>query len=102
LSWRETDLTEAGAYAGTAADTGRVAGVPVKPDGANLGLLTDPVQLLVTAAQPANVDTVIVDGRVPQRGGELTTPDEARVRAGAAGWPQAPPPPPGPRQCATG
>ena len=33
----------------------------------NLGVLTDPAHMLVTAAQPANLDTVIVDGRVLKR-----------------------------------
>jgi len=46
----------------------------------NLGVLTDPAHLLVTAAQPANVDTVIVDGRVLKRAGELTTIDLPQVR----------------------
>ena len=46
----------------------------------NLGVLTDPAHLLVTAAQPANVDTVIVDGRVLKRGGALTTVNLAQVR----------------------
>ena len=46
----------------------------------NLGVLTDPAHLLVTAAQPANVDTVIVDGRVLKRGGVLTGIDLRQVR----------------------
>jgi hypothetical protein len=37
------------------------------------------VQLLVTAAQPANVDTVIADGRVLKRGGVLTSLDAERA-----------------------
>jgi len=49
----------------------------------NLGVLTDPAHLLVTAAQPANVDTVIVDGRVLKRAGELTTIDLPQVRSDA-------------------
>ena len=32
----------------------------------------DPAVMLVTAAQPANVDTVMVDGRILKRGGKLT------------------------------
>jgi cytosine/adenosine deaminase-related metal-dependent hydrolase len=51
----------------------------VSPGGPNLGVLTDPVQLLVTAAQPANVDTVIADGRVLKRGGVLTSLDAERA-----------------------
>ena len=49
----------------------------------NLAVLTDPVHMLVTAAQPANVDTVIVDGRVLKRGGVLTAIDAGQVSAGA-------------------
>ncbi len=53
--------------------------IVVSPAGPNLGVLTDPVQLLVTAAQPQNVDTVLVDGRIVKRGGALTTLDMARI-----------------------
>ena len=35
--------------------------IVVSPAGPNLGVLTDPAQLLVTAAQPGNVDTVIAE-----------------------------------------
>jgi cytosine/adenosine deaminase-related metal-dependent hydrolase len=51
----------------------------VSPGGPNLGVLTDPAQMLVTAVQPANVDTVIVDGRILKRGGALTTLDVTRI-----------------------
>lgn len=37
----------------------------------NIGVLTDPAHLLVEAAQPANVDTVIIDGRILKRQGQL-------------------------------
>jgi 5-methylthioadenosine/S-adenosylhomocysteine deaminase len=61
----------------------------VSTAGANLGVLTDPAYLLVTAVQPANVDTVVVDGRVLKRGGRLTFLDPAvigeRARAALAG-----------------
>ena len=53
--------------------------IAVSTGGPNLGVLTDPVQLLVTAAQPGNVDTVIADGRVLKRGGVLTTLDAERI-----------------------
>jgi cytosine/adenosine deaminase-related metal-dependent hydrolase len=46
-------------------------------------VLTDPARLLVTAAHPGNVDTVIADGRVLKRGGVLTRYDVAEV-AGSA------------------
>ena len=62
----------------------------------NLAVLTEPAHLLVEAAQPANVDTVIVDGRVLKRGGRLTSIDvggvvDAAARASAgvrrrSGW----------------
>ena len=42
----------------------------------NLGVLTRADHLLVEAAQPVNVDTVIIDGRILKRGGELTNVDE--------------------------
>jgi cytosine/adenosine deaminase-related metal-dependent hydrolase len=45
----------------------------------NLGVFTDPAHMLVTAAQPANVDTVIVDGQILKRGGVLTMLDPAQV-----------------------
>ena len=53
--------------------------IVVSPGGPNLGVLTDPVQMLVTAAQPGNVDTVIVDGRILKHGGTLTALDMARI-----------------------
>jgi 5-methylthioadenosine/S-adenosylhomocysteine deaminase len=49
----------------------------------NLGVLTDPAGLLVTAAQPANVDTVLVDGQILKRGGALVTLDGERITAQA-------------------
>ena len=52
----------------------------VSPAGPNLGVLTDPVRLLVTAAQPANVDTVLVEGQVLKRAGTLIGLDTARIR----------------------
>jgi cytosine/adenosine deaminase-related metal-dependent hydrolase len=41
----------------------------------NLAVLTDPAHMLVEAAQPANVDTVVVDGRVLKREGQLVGVD---------------------------
>ena len=41
----------------------------------NLAVLTDPAHMLVEAAQPANVDTVVVDGRVLKREGRLVGVD---------------------------
>ena len=51
--------------------------------GPNLGVFTDPAQMLVAAAQPANVDTVLVNGRLLKRGGALVTLDPDAVSAGA-------------------
>jgi hypothetical protein len=34
---------------------------------------------LVSLAQPGNVDTVIVDGRILRQGGKFTTLDHAKV-----------------------
>ena len=45
----------------------------------NLGVFTEPAHLLVEAAQPANVDTVMIDGRILKRGGRLTQLDVADV-----------------------
>jgi cytosine/adenosine deaminase-related metal-dependent hydrolase len=45
----------------------------------NLAVLTEPAHMLVEAAQPANVDTVIIDGRVVKRGGRLTRVDVGDV-----------------------
>ncbi len=45
----------------------------------NIGVFTDPAHLLVEAAQPINVDTVIVDGRILKRRGQLTALDVNQV-----------------------
>ena len=50
----------------------------------NLGVFTDPVHLLVEAAQPANVDTVMIDGRIVKRRGRLTSIDVGDVIDSAA------------------
>ena len=57
--------------------------IMVSERGPNLALRTDPARLLVTAAQPSNVDTVMVEGRILKRGGRLTEVDVARVGARA-------------------
>ena len=49
----------------------------------NLGVLTDPAGLLVTAAQPGNVDTVLADGQILKRAGALVTLDGERITAQA-------------------
>ncbi len=55
----------------------------------NLGVYDDPTSLLVEAAQPANVEAVLVDGRFLKRDGSLTSVDVDEVvdeaRAALAG-----------------
>ena len=46
--------------------------IMVSTRGVNLGVFGDPAHMLVTAAEPSNVDTVVVDGRILKRGGRLT------------------------------
>src|SRR6185295_3682358 len=50
----------------------------------NLGVFTDPAQMLVEAAMPENVDTVIADGRILKRGGTLTLVSEDEILTQAA------------------
>ena len=50
----------------------------------NLAVFSDPAHMLVEAAQPANVDTVMIDGRILKRGGKLTAIDAARVGSEAS------------------
>ena len=45
----------------------------------NLGVFSDPAHMLVEAAQPSNVDTVMVDGRILKRRGKLTAVDVEQV-----------------------
>jgi 5-methylthioadenosine/S-adenosylhomocysteine deaminase len=49
----------------------------------NLGIVTDPYETVVGAMQPANVDLVMVDGRILKRGGKLTALDAAQIMAEA-------------------
>jgi cytosine/adenosine deaminase-related metal-dependent hydrolase len=57
--------------------------IVVSVDAPNIGVLTDPARLLVTAAHPGNVDTVLADGRVLKRSGVLTGYDVAEVSRSA-------------------
>lgn len=50
----------------------------------NLAVFTDPAHMLVEATQPANVDTVMVDGRILKHGGRLTAVDAGDVVDSAA------------------
>jgi 5-methylthioadenosine/S-adenosylhomocysteine deaminase len=49
----------------------------------NMGPFTDPYYMLVDSAQPWNVDTVMVDGRILKRGGKLTAIDAGMLMAEA-------------------
>jgi 5-methylthioadenosine/S-adenosylhomocysteine deaminase len=57
--------------------------IMVRADEPNIATFTDPPNMIVLSAQPQNVDTVVVDGRVLKRGGELTALDTERVVANA-------------------
>ncbi|WP_162052603.1 amidohydrolase family protein [Pontibacter pamirensis] len=45
----------------------------------NLGYVTDPSSIVVEAAQPANVHTVLIDGRILKRNYELTHLDKEEI-----------------------
>src|SRR5215470_17063756 len=45
----------------------------------NLGVFTEPAHMIVTAAQPSNVDTVVVDGRILKRSGKLTALNVSQI-----------------------
>ena len=45
----------------------------------NLGVFGDPAHMLVTAAEPSNVDTVVVDGRILKRNGKLTAMNAEQI-----------------------
>jgi cytosine/adenosine deaminase-related metal-dependent hydrolase len=51
---------------------------------ANLGVFGDPAVMLVTAVQPTNVDTVVVDGRILKRNGKLTAMNVGQITKEAA------------------
>jgi 5-methylthioadenosine/S-adenosylhomocysteine deaminase len=51
----------------------------VRTDAINMAPMADPARMIVQAAQPANVDTVMVDGRILKRAGKLTTLNETKV-----------------------
>ena len=38
-----------------------------------MGFFTDPTRVVIEAAEPSNVDTVVIDGRILKRGGKFTT-----------------------------
>ncbi|HEY7302347.1 MAG TPA: amidohydrolase family protein [Xanthobacteraceae bacterium] len=56
----------------------------VRANDLNMAPLGDPVTAIVRSAQPHNVDTVVVDGRVLKRDGRLTALDPDEIVAEAA------------------
>jgi 5-methylthioadenosine/S-adenosylhomocysteine deaminase len=51
----------------------------IRANDINLTPVGDPYEALVHRAQPGNVDTVIVDGRILRQGGKFTALDHAKV-----------------------
>jgi 5-methylthioadenosine/S-adenosylhomocysteine deaminase len=57
--------------------------IMVSVDAPNLGVLTDPARLLVTAASPRDVELVVADGRILKRDGAVTALDIPQVTRSA-------------------
>ena len=55
----------------------------------NIGPFTEPAYMLVDSAQSANVDTVLVDGRILKRNGKLTAIDTGKLMTEASAATQA-------------
>lgn len=53
--------------------------IMVRADALNMAPFTDAPNMVALAAQPSNVDTVVVDGRILKRGGRLTALDTREV-----------------------
>jgi 5-methylthioadenosine/S-adenosylhomocysteine deaminase len=51
----------------------------VRTSDINMSPLSDPYEALVTFAQPRNIDTVIIDGRILLRAGRFTALDHAEI-----------------------
>ncbi|HVA94675.1 MAG TPA: amidohydrolase family protein [Candidatus Dormibacteraeota bacterium] len=58
--------------------------IAVRTDVITMGVVTDAARMLVEAAEPANVDTVVVDGRILKRAGRFTALSPEQVIAGAS------------------
>jgi 5-methylthioadenosine/S-adenosylhomocysteine deaminase len=72
-----------GAVTGSLTAGKRADVIVVSADAPNLGVLTDPARLLVTAAGPRDVNLVVVDGRILKRDGVVTAVDVAEVTRSA-------------------
>jgi cytosine/adenosine deaminase-related metal-dependent hydrolase len=57
--------------------------ITVRTTDINMAPVGDPYDALVALAQPVNVDTVVVDGRILRRGNKFTALDHAKVLADA-------------------
>ena len=51
----------------------------VRTDAPNIAPIGDPYDALVQLAQPANVDTVVVDGRILRRNGQFSGIDHEKI-----------------------
>ena len=51
----------------------------VRTSDLNMAPLGDPVTAIVRSAQPHNVDTVVIDGRILKQGGRLTALDTSEI-----------------------
>lgn len=58
--------------------------IMVSTDALNMGVFTDPTHMLVEATEPANIDMVMVDGRILKRGGKLTALTPGKIIAAAS------------------
>jgi len=58
--------------------------IMVRTDSLTMGVFTDPAHMLVEATEEADVDTVVVDGRILKRRGRLTAMVAEQVIADAA------------------
>jgi 5-methylthioadenosine/S-adenosylhomocysteine deaminase len=57
--------------------------IAINPNALNMAVVTDPAHLVLEATGPENVDTVVVDGRILKRGGQLVALNTPEVIAGA-------------------
>jgi 5-methylthioadenosine/S-adenosylhomocysteine deaminase len=72
-----------GAVTGSLTAGKRADVIVVSADAPNLGVLTDPARLLVTAASPRDVDLVVADGRILKRDGVVSAVDVPEVTRSA-------------------
>lgn len=55
----------------------------VRTSDINMAPVGDPYEALISLAQPRNVDTVVVDGRILRRNGRFTSVDQGKVQSEA-------------------